>query len=220
MNRGPPLAKAQAAVSSVPETPRAFSALRKSASRNLARSQGLEGAVRSSNQPAESQGDGDARIWSIFDVVTNGIFCGTRELGYGVNCISGGIFGLPIQILCASFGLLHLAPNLRLGVARCTAKTFFDFSAQILRCSAQPIFIHSDLSRQQLRYTFASALTAPASDPDQNSHAYGDSKGNQRAVFNLHGNPVKGVVADFPSEFYCLIAETRRLLRRNAPTNT
>ena len=183
-------------------------------------SQGLEGAVRSSNQPAESQGDGDARIWSIFDVVANGIFCGARELGYRVNCISSGVFGLPIQILCASFGLLHLAPNLRLGVARCTSKTFFDFSAQILSCSAQPIFIHSDFSHQQFRYTFECALTAPARDPYKNSHAYGDSKGNQRAVFNFHGNPVKGVVADFPSEFDCLIAETRRPLRRNAPTTT
>jgi hypothetical protein len=37
-------------------------------------------------------------------------------------------------------------------------------------------------------------------------------------VFNFHGNPVEGVVADFPSEFDCLVAKASRLVRRNAPT--
>jgi hypothetical protein len=152
--------------------------------------------------------------------MAKGIFHGAKHLANGVNCISGGIFSLPIQLLDASFGLSHLAASLRLGVASCVSNTFFDFSAEILSGSTQAIFIHSGLSHQQNRDTGATALTAPAGDPDQNSHTYGDSEGNQRAVFNFHGNPVEGVVAYFPSEFDRLVAKSSRLVHRNAPTTS
>jgi hypothetical protein len=39
-------------------------------------------------------------------------------------------------------------------------------------------------------------------------------------VFYFHGNPVQGVVTDFPSEFDCLVAKPSRLVRRNAPTTS
>jgi hypothetical protein len=87
----------------------------------------------------------------------------------------------------------------------------------IFSCSAQPIFVHSDVSINS-KYRGYPALSAPAGNPDQDSHAYGESKGTQRAVFNFHGNPVERVVADFPSEFDCLVAKASCLVRCDAPT--
>jgi hypothetical protein len=59
MNRGPPLAKAQAAVSSVPETPRAFSALRKSARLDLRSS-----SSRCAKRPTEQQ----THSWAVYHI--------------------------------------------------------------------------------------------------------------------------------------------------------
>jgi hypothetical protein len=51
-----------------------------------------------------------------------------------------------------------------------------------------------------------------SSNPDQNSHAYGDRKSDEGAAFDFRGNPVQGIGANPAADLDCLIAETRRLL--------
>jgi hypothetical protein len=50
--------------------------------------------------------------------------------------------------LNAAFGLIHMSMGFRLCVARSAPKTFFDFSAQIFGCAAQPILVHAILHFQ------------------------------------------------------------------------
>jgi len=56
-----------------------------------------------------------------------------------------------------------------------------------------------------------------SSKPDQNSHAYGDRQGGQRAMLDFRGNPVQGIIAYPSAHLDCLVAEARRLMARKAP---
>ena len=46
-----------------------------------------------------------------------------------------------------------------------------------------------------------------SSNPDQNSHAYGDRKSDEGAVFDFRGDPVQGIGA----HPHCLIRDARSL---------
>jgi hypothetical protein len=57
------------------------------------------------------------------------------------------------------------------------------------------------------------ASSHPASHPNQDSYAYGDSESDQRAVLDLAGDPVQSVVAELGG----FVAETRGLVAGQAP---
>jgi hypothetical protein len=105
--------------------------------------------VRSSDKPAETQGDGSSRVRVIFDVVTNRVIEGSGHLPYRVDSVLGRVYGLTIQVLNAPFGLLHLPLGLCLCIAGDTSKAFFYFSPEILGGSYCAIFVHrGSLDRQ------------------------------------------------------------------------
>jgi hypothetical protein len=57
------------------------------------------------------------------------------------------------------------------------------------------------------------ASSHPASHPNQDSYAYGDSESDQRAVLDLAGHPVQSVVAKLGG----FVANTRGLVAGQAP---
>ena len=57
------------------------------------------------------------------------------------------------------------------------------------------------------------ASSHPASHPNQDSYAYGDSESDQRAVLDLAGDPVQSVVAELGG----FVANTRGLVAGQAP---
>jgi hypothetical protein len=61
------------------------------------------------------------------------------------------------------------------------------------------------------------ASSHPASHPNQDSYAYGDSESDQRAVLDLAGHPVQRVVAELGAELGGFVAKTRGLVAGQAP---
>jgi hypothetical protein len=105
----------------------------------------LEGAVRPSDEPAETQGNGSSRIRVIFDVVTYRVIEGCGHLSDRVDSVLGRVYGLAIQVLKAPFGLLHLPLSLQLCIADDTSNAFFYLSPEILGSSTYAIFVHGFL---------------------------------------------------------------------------
>jgi hypothetical protein len=62
------------------------------------------------------------------------------------------------------------------------------------------------------------AASHPASHPNQDSNAYGDSESDQGAVLDFAGHPVQSVVAQLGAELGGFVANTRGLVagRRRA----
>jgi hypothetical protein len=61
------------------------------------------------------------------------------------------------------------------------------------------------------------ACSHSAGHPNQDSYAYGDSESDQRAVLDLAGHPVQGVVAELGAELGGFVTETRGLVAGQAP---
>jgi hypothetical protein len=57
----------------------------------------------------------------------------------------------------------------------------------------------------------------PASYPNQDSYAYGDSESDQRAMLDLAGHPVQSVVTELDAELGGFVAKARRLVAGQAP---
>jgi hypothetical protein len=75
--------------------------------------------------------------------------------------------------------------------------------------------LHGDRARRaaETEAALMPASSHPASHPNQDSYAYGDSESDQRAVLDLAGDPVQSVVAELGG----FVAETRGLVAGQAP---
>ena len=103
--------------------------------------------MRSSDEPAETQGDSRSHVGIVFDIVAHRVIEGSRHLADRVDRVLGPVNGSAIQVLNAAFGLLRL-PWDPLYPCPCVVgnapKAFFQLSSRILGGAAHAIFVHWD----------------------------------------------------------------------------
>jgi hypothetical protein len=91
----------------------------------------LEGLMRSTEQPTETDGDGHGGIRARLDGIAD-----------YVGKIAGGILRLPVEVFGGALNLLHLSLHLGLHVSCNPAEAFFNLPAEILGGPGHAMFVH------------------------------------------------------------------------------